>query len=122
MQINNSTPCSTQNFGAAKFYKVPAELQEVMNANKAFRNIAREQDIIVTATPRATWRDPLRLRTPKPDEKCYLDYAIRDFDFGYSGYTKPVITKSNFIAPLKEHVQSLLNTLELENLFNRNIF
>lgn len=118
MQINNSTPSSTQNFGAAKFYKVPAELQEVMKANKAFNNIARKQDIIVTATPRATWRDPLRLRTPKSDEKCYLDYVIKDIDFGYGGYAKPVATNSSLIAPLQEHVQTLLKTLEVKNFLD----
>lgn len=119
MQINTSTPCATQNFGGSKFYRIPADLQEVMEANNAFNRIARDQDIIVTARPLAKWNDPLKLRTPKADEKCYLDYEIKDLDVPYGPQARPVVTGEKICAPLKEHVQSLLKILEVKSLFDR---
>ncbi len=122
MQINTSTPQAKQNFGAAKFYKIPADMQEIMKANKVFNKIAEEQDIIVTAKPRSTWRDPLGLRTPKADEKCYLEYEVNDL---YTSFGKPsatlVATDSKIFAPLKEHVHTLLKQLEIDRFLNRFI-
>ncbi len=122
MQINNSTPSSTQNFGAAIFHKIPTDMQEVMKANKAFNRIASEQDILVTAKPRFKFSDPFGLRTPKADEKCFLEYKIGDSDTDFWGNGKPVATDSKLSAPLKEHVQTLLEILKLEDLFNRNLY
>ncbi|MCM1009464.1 MAG: hypothetical protein NC390_01115 [Fusobacterium sp.] len=118
MQVNTSTPRATQNFGGAKFYKIPVDMQEVMKANTAFNRIAKEQDIIVTATPRVKWNDPLKLRTPKADEKCYLDYEIKDVDVAYGPPANPIVTGEKMLAPLKDHVQSLLEILEVKNLFD----
>lgn len=122
MQVNNSTPRATQNFGVAHFYRIPTDMQEVMKANKAFNRIASEQDITVTAKSRFKFSDPFGLRTPKADEKCYLEYKIGDSDGDFLGGGKPVATNSKVFAPLKEHVQTLLEILKLEDLFNRNLY
>ncbi len=113
MQVNTSIPISSQNFGSARFHKIPEDMQNLLKSDYVFNKIAQQQDIFVSARPKLKWSDPFGLRTPQASEKCWLSYKINDSEFSQS---RPVLTDNNFIAPLKEHIQTLLEKLSIERI------
>lgn len=113
MEINTSTPRVNQNFGAAIFFKIPADMQKVLKSDFIFNKIAQEQDIFVSASPKFKLSDPLGLRTPQASEKCRLSYEIKDSEFSRSN---AIMTNNKFLAPMSEHIQTLLKKLTLERI------
>lgn len=125
--VSNSLPeANKQHFQGAKFFRVPDELKQVILKNDNFDYLAKRYNVDVTATPRATWKDPLRLRKPKADEKSYLTCEIKKQDEVYGYRILNVTSEKKLLAPLQEHVQSFLKMIEeismkerLENLIPR---
>ncbi len=108
--VSNNLPQSQQNFGKASFYRMPDELKQVMLNDTDFDYFSKINDVEVMATPKATWKDPLRFRTAKVDEKACLTCVVMSEDYSFS--TIDVATDKKLMAPLNEQVQTLLKTIK----------
>lgn len=109
MQIS---PLSQQKFEGAKFFKIPEQMQEVMLKDVSFNRLVQDYDIFVSASPKKTWKDPFGLRMPASDEKCRLSCEMHNLDDDSENLLVHVTTKSKFVAPLREHVNTLLKQLQ----------
>lgn len=109
MQIS---PLSQQKFEGAKFFKVPKQMQDVMLKEISFSRLAKDYDIFVSASPKRTWKDPFGLRIPTADEKCQLSCEMHSLVDDSENWCVHVATKSKLVAPLKEHVVTLLTQLQ----------
>lgn len=127
MQIlnrNNSTPVNKQTFERARFLRLSSEARECLLNDKAFSRLAKEYDIFVSASPKRTWKDPLGLREANLDEKCRLTCEMQNLKDEYDLKTIRTFTAGKFIAPLREHLQTLLkrvSDIDFEERLNRLI-
>lgn len=124
LSINNTTPVMTQKFEGAKFFRIPQEAQEILRKDCAFSRLSKDYDIFVSASAKSTWKDPFGFRVPKLDEKCRLTCEMQSLEDASETRIIRTYTADRFIAPLREHLQTLLkqvSDIDFEERLNRLI-
>lgn len=108
-----STPATKQNFNGYQICRLPEDLRSIVLKNDAFRTLSENCDVYVGATAKKMkWSDPLKLRTPKRNEKAMLECVVSAKDSGECLSKFYATSNGSIYGDLEALVKNMLKKVE----------